>query len=1007
LRLAALLLTVLLLPLPVSPGAAASAAPRAGEADIGALIQAAAAHRTGESLEAFRRLEALVRQAAAEPALRPELEQQLVQLLAPSASFEARRFACEQLGIIGGKASLPALARLLKEDETAGLACLALTTCPPGRADDILRGALKFATGSAPVQIINTLGDRRDPEAVPLLAQCAHNADARVAEAAVVALGKMGNAPARKALAKLRGEGLTGLEPALTEAALRCAEALARAGDRKRAIAAYEDLLNGAGPVHVRRAALAALLRLDEKGRRERILQTFHGMDSALNPVAIAALATLPPGTSSEPFVNERHRLAPREQAWMIESLAAHPDVHAMLAITMSVTSPESEVRLAAIEALSRIGDPAFVPLLARALGAAKTPAETRAIQSALVALRGGSKTDDIISTEIKHSGGETRARLIGALVRRAGPAANPLFFAETDSPDPVVAKAAFRALGRTASREDVPALLETVAGLKDADLRSEAESAATQALSKVGKLSTRSVLVRGALGQAKTPDGRASLLRLLPGCADAESLAALKDAGSDPEARVRDAALHALADWPGPAAWDILLPIYRQPETESARELALRGLVRLAAEQNARADPVQVGRYRQLLASARTDADRKAVLGALGGLAQAEALQLVVPLLRDPAVRAEAEAAFRRITAALKAQALVQVPPVAPAAPAAPAPPVSPPTTNAPLASLPVPRAPSLPPTAPPTTNAPRASLPATNALPVSPPTTNPPPASLPVPRAPSLPPTAPPATNAPPTLPPTTNALPTSPTPAATNAPPASLPATNALPVSPPATNAPPASLPVPKAPSLPPTAPPTTNAPPASLPATNALPVSPAATNPPPASLPVPKAPSLPPTAPPTTNAPPASLPATNAAPASLPAAKKPFAPPGAPSASNVAPARPASPPVTRKPPGLAASSPATNTPSTRPALPPAPKKPSPPPTSPPATNAPGISPPRTNSPPASPPRTHAPSVAPGLSSPANAPPVSPPATNTPPASPPATNAPGPPPPGGTRD
>ena len=95
----------------------------------------------------------------------------------------------------------------------------------------------------------------------------------------------------------------------------------------------------------------------------------------------------------------------------------------------------------------------------------------------------------------------------------------------------------------------------------------------------------------------------------------------------------------------------------YSQPETESQRGLALRGLVRLAAEENAHADARQVERYMQLLAKARGDSDLKLILGALAGASRPEALQLVVPLLSNSGVRPEAELAVKQIAASIKSQ--------------------------------------------------------------------------------------------------------------------------------------------------------------------------------------------------------------------------------------------------------------------------------------------------------------------------------------------------------------
>jgi hypothetical protein len=151
--------------------------------------------------------------------------------------------------------------------------------------------------------------------------------------------------------------------------------------------------------------------------------------------------------------------------------------------------------------------------------------------------------------------------------------------------------------------------------------------------------------------------DSRIALLGLLPGCGDAAALAALKAASDSSDPRVRDAAVRALADWPDASAWDALAGIYRQPATESVGGLALRGLVRLAGEENAHPSARLIERYRQLFAGARNDADNRLILGALGGDSQPEALALAVALLDNTGVRAEAEVAVKRIAEAIKAQ--------------------------------------------------------------------------------------------------------------------------------------------------------------------------------------------------------------------------------------------------------------------------------------------------------------------------------------------------------------
>ncbi len=626
-------------------------------AEIAGVVSAAVTYEPGQSREPLRRIEEWVGQSVSDDATRKALEAGLVQLLAPSATFEARRFACRQLGIIGSKAALPALAPLLKSDETASIACLAISTYPPGNADEMLRDALVSAPNAARVQIINTLGDRRDKNSVKLLAQWAAAADRSVAEASIAALGKIGDEDAWKVLAGLRKATPSPLGPVLTEAAVRCAAGLAASGNDKTATAAYQSLLLPSQPAYVRRAAMQGLLRLDKDDGELRILQAVRGTDAAVKPVAIAAVPSLRSKRASEKFAAELPRLQPQEQVWMIDSLALRADPVARSAIAKSIAAPEPEVRRTAIAALGRVGDASSVALFARALASSDDAEERRTIESALNGLSGGPAIDKAILGELKQSASTARASLIGVLARRQGPVANPVFFEEADSADPDVAQAAFRALAKTAGASDLPAVLRKLLAVRDAAVRTEAENAAAQVIGKLDDAPSRSAAVLDALRRAQSDDSINAVLRLLPRCGDAQALMMLKAAQQDSSARVRETAVRALAEWPDASAWDVLVGIYRQGSTEALRSVALRGLVRLAGDGNAHPDAKLVERYRQLLAASRGDADLKLILGALGAAAHPDALQLASPLLANAGIRAEAEAAVRKIAESIKAQ--------------------------------------------------------------------------------------------------------------------------------------------------------------------------------------------------------------------------------------------------------------------------------------------------------------------------------------------------------------
>jgi HEAT repeat protein len=621
--------------------------------EISQLVGAAAGYESGQSMQPLRRIEELIRQSSGQPALRKQLEAGLVQLLTMDSTAEAKQFACQELATIGTDDSLPALAQLLESEKTVSLACQALSSNHSAKANDVLRQALSGSRGAARVQLISTLGDHQDTGAIKQLAELANDLEVTVAQAAVLALGKVNDEPARQIIAQLREQAKPELAGAVVEASLNAAEKLAANGEGPAAVAIYQELLNPAEPANVRRGAFEALLQLDEDHGQRRILETLRGTDPLLKPVAIAGVRRLDSEAASREFARALPSLPAQEQIWLIEILANSFDRAVQSALANSLGSAEPSVRLAAIQAVGKSGDATTVPILAKMLAGRPSAPERRAVERALRGLRGGADLDSALVREL--SGGSTslKASLIPVLAQRDCQAAIPAILANTE--DSELAETAFRALGALAGSEDVPTLLKKLGQLQVPAARSEAESAVTQALLKFDDHSRRTDEVTDELTRAPDLEARCSLLRLLPSCADATALALLSQARTDPHGPIRDTAIRALAEWPDASAWAPLVETLRHPENEAHRVLALNALVRFCQEENEHPGPLLIERYAHLLGDAHTDQDRQLILGALAEAAHPDALKLAMPLLGQPGVRAEAEVAIRKIANAIQ----------------------------------------------------------------------------------------------------------------------------------------------------------------------------------------------------------------------------------------------------------------------------------------------------------------------------------------------------------------
>ena len=165
-------------------------------------------------------------------------QKKLIKILKDSKSDDfARAKACQRLAVIGTKETVPALSALLADPKMAHYARFGLEPIPDASVDDSLRRALGQFTGRLRVGAINSIGYRRDPKAVALLARYLDDSDAEVAAAAAAALGRIGTPESAKELEKALDYTKN-----VAGACLECAERLLSQGRKEPARALYGAL---------------------------------------------------------------------------------------------------------------------------------------------------------------------------------------------------------------------------------------------------------------------------------------------------------------------------------------------------------------------------------------------------------------------------------------------------------------------------------------------------------------------------------------------------------------------------------------------------------------------------------------------------------------------------------------------------------------------------------------------------------------------------------------------
>ncbi len=198
-------------------------------------------------------------------------EPELIKLLQnPEGTVFQKAKACQRLAHKGTAAAVPALAALLDHPQLGHYARYGLEPMPGPAADEALRAALPRLKGPQLVGAINTIGFRKDAQAVGALAKLLRGSDPEVAKAAAAALGSISGAQAAKALLDALAQTKGALRTAVAAGGVVCAEGLLAKGERGQAFDLYNRLAGEDIPKPVRLAAMHGVIAAEVSLSRPR-----------------------------------------------------------------------------------------------------------------------------------------------------------------------------------------------------------------------------------------------------------------------------------------------------------------------------------------------------------------------------------------------------------------------------------------------------------------------------------------------------------------------------------------------------------------------------------------------------------------------------------------------------------------------------------------------------------------------------------------------------------------
>lgn len=579
----------------------------------------------------------------AKPEEYPGLETRLIAVIeTPEATMPGKQFACQMLRLVGSRRCVPAVAKLLLDEQLSHAARNVLLGLQDAAAGDALRDALGKTGGKVRIGIIHTLGDRHDHDSLPPLIALLTANDEATSEAVLAAVAKIGGLEAADALD--RAKLPDALKPAWAQAYLRCAGSLAAQGEAPRAQTMFRALFDGNYPSPVRAGAFREMVAAQQEQSVPMIVRTLDSDEPWLRRAALAAVIEVTGHAATAALARQLAAVASETKPALIGALAARGDPEGLIETLAPLAGDtNTAIRGTAIRALGRVGNASTVPVLVAALNQAENNALAR---QALAELRGNGVVDQLLQ-QVESGDTAVRANVLGVLGDRKQVEALPLARKLISENDARLRQTAIRVLAELGTQEDLQRFCEAILTLKDDADRDRFARTIQTIGSRLTDKAQRDDCVLRSFTKADSPT-KVQLLGVLSAFGGAKSLQATRGALSQP-GEVHNAAVRSLADWPDTAPAGDLRQLAGEENDPIIRILALRGWIRMIGQARGRTDE-KVAAFREAMERCSRPEEKRLVLSELGRVSHAEALKLVEPCLGDDRLKREAWQAYERI---------------------------------------------------------------------------------------------------------------------------------------------------------------------------------------------------------------------------------------------------------------------------------------------------------------------------------------------------------------------
>ncbi len=568
----------------------------------------------------------------------PEKEKELIAILRSDAPPQDKAIACKKLAIDGSSECVGDLAKLLTDPQLASWSRIALEAIPGTAPDEVLRKASESLEGNLLIGVLNSIGVRRDAGSVEVLTKRLSDKDEEVASAAAVALGRIGNDATVKVLRPALTNGPAKVRSAAAEGCVLAAERMYAEGKSTDAVALYDEVRKTDLPKQrIVEATRGAILARKADGI-PLLVEQLRSKDHKLFEVGLFVAREFPGAEADKALASELETGAPDRAALIILAMADRKETVVVSAISKAAVTGPKPVRLAAIKALSEVGDASSLNALLET--AVDTDEDLALAAKATLADLPGDKVNAEIATMLPKAKGKTYPLLI-ELVGQRRIEATPALIKALDNSDSKIRGAALVALGETVTLKNLGVLISQATAPKNAEDGAAAQQALKTASVRMPDREACATELTSALDKAPATS-KVLLLEILGEVGGEKALKTLGAATKSNSPQLQDAGSRVLGKWSSLDAAPVLLDLAKTGPAQF-KSRGLKGYISLARRPFVMPDEQRADMCQKAFDLCKEPAEQKLVLDVCRIQPSVETLKFAIKLMKVAELKEDA----------------------------------------------------------------------------------------------------------------------------------------------------------------------------------------------------------------------------------------------------------------------------------------------------------------------------------------------------------------------------